>query len=268
MDRTDGAVPDPLGGLAVSFAGASVVSQLCGDSCLLGDLGDEPGLPDVVGERLLAVDVLAGLRGEDRDVGVKVVRGGDQDGVDRLFLLQHDPEVLVDGALVAGGLPGVGLLDLRLHRVSTGLAAVVVRAEVPLLARVGDGDDLAIVLPEEGAGVGAPLAPDADDGDVHLVTRGDEPRTTQDVAGQDRRGGGRRGGDHELTSTGLCRLLFAHGTALHGWTVRLGSHASARRALRRKSPWRIRSSPAARPLPVTRTTASAASSTRFLFTIR
>ena len=47
-----------------------------------------------------------------------------------------------------------------------------------------------------------------------------------------------------------------------------GDHAAAGRGRLRSSPWMIRSSPAARPLPVTRTTASAASSTRFLLTIR
>ena len=45
-------------------------------------------------------------------------------------------------------------------------------------------------------------------------------------------------------------------------------HASARRGRRTKTPCRRRSSPAKRPLPVTRMTTSAHSSTRFLFTIR
>ena len=44
--------------------------------------------------------------------------------------------------------------------------------------------------------------------------------------------------------------------------------AAASRGLRRNSPERIRSSPAKRPLPVKKMTASAATSTRFLFTIR
>ena len=58
---------------------------------------------DVVRQGLLAVDVLARLHRRDRDVGVEVVGGGDEDGVDRLLLLQHHPEVLVHGAGVVGG---------------------------------------------------------------------------------------------------------------------------------------------------------------------
>jgi len=53
-------------------------------------------------------------------------------------------------------------LDLGPHRAPASLASVVVRAEVPLLGHVGDGDDLAGVLLREGAAVGPSLAPHAD----------------------------------------------------------------------------------------------------------
>ena len=79
-----------------------------------------------------------------------------------------------------GVLAGVVLLDLRFDRAAAGLAAVVPLLEVPLLGGIGDGDDLGVVLLEEGPGVGPPLAAGADDRDVHLVARGDEfwpPRT-------------------------------------------------------------------------------------------
>ena len=208
-DGTDGAVPDPLGGLAMPLGRAALVAHLRGDARLPGDPGHGAGFRDVVGQRLLAVDVLAGLHREDRDVGVEVVRGGDEDGVDRLLLLQHHPEVLVDGARVVGGLRAVGLFDLGPDRAPPGLSPVVERPQVPLLARVGDGDDLAVGLLEQGPEIAASLAADADDGDVHLVARGHEPRAAQDVAGEYGRGGdgGRRGG-HELAAAGSA--LSAH----------------------------------------------------------
>ena len=53
---------------------------------LLDRLGDLAGLVDRVGHRLFAVDVLAGLHGVDRHLGVPVVGRGDQDGVDVLAL--------------------------------------------------------------------------------------------------------------------------------------------------------------------------------------
>ena len=46
------------------------------------------------------------------------------------------------------------------------------------------------------------------------------------------------------------------------------TQAAASFGRRVKSPWRMRSTPAKRPLPVTRMTTSAHSSTMFLFTIR
>ncbi len=192
-----------------------VVAHLRRDARLLGDPGHGATLPDVAGQRLLAVDVLAGLHGQDRDVGVEMVRSGDEDGVDLLLLLQHHAEVLVDGALVVGSLRGVVLLDLCPYRAPAGLAPVVVGAQVPLLAGVGEGDHLAVGFLEERAQVGAPLAAHADDRDVDLVARGHETRTPEDVPGEDRGGGdGRRGGGDELTTAGFWCLLSSHGGPL------------------------------------------------------
>ena len=78
-----------------------MVAHLRRDPGLLRDAGDEARLTDVVGERLLAVDVLAGLHRQDRDVRVQVVGRGDEDGVDGLLLLEHDPEVFVHRARVS-----------------------------------------------------------------------------------------------------------------------------------------------------------------------
>ena len=171
----------------MALGGAALVAHLGGDARLRRDPGHRPRLPHVVGQGLLAVDVLAGLHREDRGVGVEVVRSGDQDGVDRLLLLEHHPEVLVGRAPVVRGRRGVSALDLRPDRPPAGPAAEVEGAQVPVLGRVGDRDDLAVLLLEQGAGVRPSLAPGSDDGDVHLVARRHEPGAAQDVAGDDGR---------------------------------------------------------------------------------
>ena len=60
---------------------------------------DPAGLVDGVGHRLFAVDVLAGLHGVDRHLGVPVVGGGDQDDVD-ILAIEELPVVLGDAVLV------------------------------------------------------------------------------------------------------------------------------------------------------------------------
>ena len=131
LHGADRAVLDPLDRLAMPLARAAEVAHLRRHPCLLRDARDETRLTDVVRERLLAVDVLAGLHREDRDVRVQVVGRGDEDGVDGLFLLEHDPEVFVHRALVVGRLGGVVLFDLRFHRPAARLAAVVPPARGP-----------------------------------------------------------------------------------------------------------------------------------------
>ena len=105
---------------------------------------------------------------------MQVVGRGDEDRVDGLFLLEHDPEILVRGAGIVGRFARVMLLDFRLHRPAARLAGVVPPGEVPFLRRIGQRDDLAVLLLEEGTGVGPALAARADDRDVHLVAGGDE----------------------------------------------------------------------------------------------
>ena len=144
------AVLDPLDRLAMPLARAAMVAHLRRHARLLRDARDQTRLTDVVRERLLAVHVLAGLHREDRDERVQVVGRGDEDGVDRLFLLEHDPEVFVRRARVIRRLAGVVLFNLRLHRPAARLAAVVPLREVPLLGRIGERDDLAVLLLEEG----------------------------------------------------------------------------------------------------------------------
>ena len=66
---------------------------------LLGRLGDAAGLVDRVRHRLFAVDVLAGLHGVDRHLGVPVVGRGDQDDVD-VLVVKDLAVVLGDAVLV------------------------------------------------------------------------------------------------------------------------------------------------------------------------
>ena len=63
-------------------------------------LDDPPAFADVVADRLLDVDVLAGLAGPDRRQGVPVVGRGDRDGVDRL-VVEQAADVLDDRRLGA-----------------------------------------------------------------------------------------------------------------------------------------------------------------------
>ena len=211
---TNRAVGDPLYGLAMPLARAAVVAHLRRDFRFLRDACHEAGLPDVVRERFLAVDVLAGLHRQDRDVGMEVVGRGDEDGVDRRFLLEHDAEVFVRRALVVRRLGGVVLFNLRFHRPAARLAGVVPVRQIPLLRRIGERDDLAIVFLEEGARIGPALSAGADDRHVHLVTGRDEAlaaKPAKNVAGHDGepgRGGGRR--FDELSARGRRLLVHVH----------------------------------------------------------
>ncbi len=209
----DRAVLDPLDCLAMPFARAAVVAHLRRHPGLLGDARHEACLPDVVREGLLAVDVLASLHRDDRDVRVQVVGRGDEDGVDGLFLLEHHPEIFVRRALVVGRLGGVVLLDLGLHRPAPRSAAVVPRRQIPLLSRVGEGDDLAVILLEERPRIGPALTAGADDRHVHLVAGRDEAlaaepgKPAKNVPGHDGESGGGGGRGLDELSAGGRRLL-------------------------------------------------------------
>ena len=145
---------------------------------------------------------------------MEVVGRGDEDGVDRRFLLEHDPEVFVRRALVVRRLGGVVLFNLLFHRPAARLAGVVPVREIPLLRRIGERDDLAIVLLEEGTRIGPALSAGADDRHVHLVTGRDEAlaaKPAKDVAGHDGEpgcGGGRC--FDELSARGRRLLVHMH----------------------------------------------------------
>ena len=84
-------------------------ADLDDDVVPLRGLDHEPALADVVAGRLLDVDVLAGVGGEDRPRGVPVVGRGDPHGLD-LLIVEHLSQVLDRPRRLAG------LLD-RLRRV-------------------------------------------------------------------------------------------------------------------------------------------------------
>ena len=87
--------------------GAARRAGRCAGTCRAASTSLPP-LPDVVGGRLLDVDVLARLAGPDRRQGVPVVGCRHGDDVD-LLVLVHAPEVLL-------GLDGPGVLLLELRR--------------------------------------------------------------------------------------------------------------------------------------------------------
>ena len=80
--RADRAGLDQLDDAAVVVAGVDLRAHLRGDLRLGRRLADDAGLPDVVRQRLLAVDVLAELQGRQRGEGVRVLAGADDDGVE------------------------------------------------------------------------------------------------------------------------------------------------------------------------------------------
>src|SRR5262249_52284648 len=81
-------------GLAHARAGAALGPGLANAAGLAGRLDDPAALAHVVTDRLLDVDVLAGLEGPDGRQGVPVVRSGDRDDVDGLVV--HDLAQVLD----------------------------------------------------------------------------------------------------------------------------------------------------------------------------
>src|SRR5689334_9451032 len=160
VDLADRARLDPLADLARPLVRVSLITHLrrllWPPRCLRGELAR---LPDRPRERLLRVDVLACLEGRHRRHRVRVVGGGDRDGVDiTSFLIEHFPIVLVTLGLreCVEAVRGILLIDVaqsvdvlvRAH------AADVVRAH-PADADAGDVELVAwwnMTLPEHVGG--------------------------------------------------------------------------------------------------------------------
>ena len=142
---------------AEGFAGMMVYSHLCHDICVSGGLGEQACFVDGVGEGFFAINVLTHFDGHHGGDGVGVVRGGDDDGVDVFFLVEHSAEVAV-------------LWDAGVELVGFGC---------PLFIDVAKSDD---VFRGELSDVSLALTAGTDKGDVELFARGDSARTSEDAA--------------------------------------------------------------------------------------
>src|SRR5688572_23746678 len=92
MDRAEPPVAQELDGLA-EHSSASPLRAGGHDATVAAcRLDHSPSFDDVVADRLLAVDVLAGLTGPDRHQRMPVVGRGDRHGVD-VAILEHATEV-------------------------------------------------------------------------------------------------------------------------------------------------------------------------------
>ena len=119
---------------------------------------------------LFAVDVLARLRGQDRQEGVPAVARGDQDGVNVLAF----PEIIHVRVHLAVVGPVV-LVDLRLD----GFA--------PLVAGIADRTELHVVLSQEGLEIALSAPADPETGDVYPVARRNGTSQTKNASRDEQR---------------------------------------------------------------------------------
>ena len=142
VNVTDGTVPDPLAGKADVLAGVSEVAELGSDAGLAGGFGDNAGLVNGAAEGLFAVEVFTLGDDGQGDDSMRMVRRGEQDGVD-VFLIEH----LI---VVAVGWAGLAVLfsDQLEGRFQARRAAVVEHAIVAELVDVTEGGDVDVGLVE------------------------------------------------------------------------------------------------------------------------
>ena len=93
--RADGARLDQLDHAAVIVARMNLRPHLRGDLGLACRFEDDTGLPDIMRERFLAIDVLAQLQGWQHGEGVRVLARADHYGVKVLLLVEQTPEIAV-----------------------------------------------------------------------------------------------------------------------------------------------------------------------------
>ncbi len=162
--------------------GVALVAHLRNDLVFAGDLGHFAALVDGVGQRLLAVDVLAAFHSGDRGHRVVMVGRGHHDGVDLLVqLVEHLAEVA----------------ELR------GLGMVVEGADDAVVAPVDVAEGHDIVAAGHRAHVAPAHRADADAGDVQLLAGRRRAAAGHGVSRHDgdRRHGGPRGAQ-EFTTIG------------------------------------------------------------------
>ena len=154
-------------------------------------LGDDARLGNGAGERLLAVEMTSALQRGDGGDGVRVVRRGDDDGVEILLVYES--------AEIAISLRGRELLGDGRH------AAFV---------DVAERDDVRDVL--ELPDTEPALAVHADDADVQLVIGGDGALGAQELRRSQPKAGGGCGGAGEELAAGE----GVHGRERLGWKRR------------------------------------------------
>src|SRR5690348_3475479 len=85
----DGTVGNPFADKTESLTTVALNSHLCGDFGFPCGFGELAGLVNIVAQRLLAIDVFAGLNSRHGDDSVGVVRSGDEHGINVLLLFQQ-----------------------------------------------------------------------------------------------------------------------------------------------------------------------------------
>jgi len=95
-NRPNAAGLNNLDGAAQAVFRRALIPHLRGDFVLIGDFFHHAGFIHVVGERLLAIDVLLHLHGHDAGRRMRVIGSAHGHGVDLLVhLLQHLAKVVV-----------------------------------------------------------------------------------------------------------------------------------------------------------------------------
>ena len=165
MHFLDGAEPTPLDEarrLSQRGGSGALIAHLRGDLLGPGEVAEEAGLGDRLGQRLLAEAVLAEFHRHGGSDGVRVVGGADGDGVDLLpHLVDHHPEIGVGFCPLKSLLAALELIGIDVgHRHHLAMAGSVGRIALPLAADadaaeadllIGAGGRLAILSPHLGS---------------------------------------------------------------------------------------------------------------------
>ena len=97
FDRAESVAPNHLDGASNSGSRMTFVAHLRRDSGFVGQPGQLTSLPDIVRERGLDIDMLLAFHRCSGDDRVGMVGGGNDDGINAFFLVQHCAEVSVLG---------------------------------------------------------------------------------------------------------------------------------------------------------------------------
>jgi hypothetical protein len=184
-DRADGAGLQQFDRLTHRVARVTLIPHLRRHFHFFGNARHQSCLPDVVRQRLLAVDVLVCLHRHDAHVCVQVVGGRAQHRVDLLLLRQHLAEVGVLSTAEVRRRLFVVALDHRAHGLPPGHAAEVKALEIEILGGIRHGDHLCVRLLEQRPQIAASLTAGADQRDVHLIAWRDLSWPAEDVSRDD-----------------------------------------------------------------------------------